>query len=105
MNSRIIAVTNNKGGVGKTTTVVNLAAGLALSGRRVLVIDTDPQANATFALLGAALPGQTLYDGMVTRSAALADLIHPSLTTQLDVIPSTINLSAADVVLAGVAGR
>lgn len=105
MKQRIIAITNNKGGVGKTTTVVNLAAGLALCGRRVLVIDTDPQANASFALLGANLPSLTLYDGLVSRDAVLADVIQPTLTSNLDVIPSTINLSAADVVLSGIAGR
>lgn len=105
MRPRTIAVTNNKGGVGKTTTVVNLAAGLALCGRRVLVIDTDPQANASFALLGPALPALTLYDALVARTTPLADLILPSPTPNLDVVPSTINLSAADITLAGVAGR
>ena len=105
MRTRIIAVTNNKGGVGKTTTVVNLASGLAATGRRVLVIDTDPQANASFALLGAEIPHTTLYDVLVTRTTTIADLIYPSPTPDLDVIPSTINLSAADITLAGVPGR
>src|SRR4051812_40697914 len=105
MKTRIITVTNNKGGVGKTTTVVNLAAGLALQGRRVLVIDADPQANASFALLGAQLPHTTLYDGLVLKSVSLAELIIPSHSPGVDVIPSTITLSAADIALAGVPGR
>lgn len=105
MKSRIIAVTNNKGGVGKTTTVVNLGAGLALRGRRVLIIDADPQANASFALLGVDQPDHTLYEGLVLRTIALNELVRAAPTPGLDVIPSTINLSAADVVLAGVPGR
>lgn len=105
MDTRIIAVTNNKGGVGKTTTVVNLAAGLALANRRVLVIDTDPQANASFAMLGANLPTLTLYDALVARSTTVAEAIYPSPMANLDVVPSVITLSAADITLAGVAGR
>lgn len=102
---RTIAVTNNKGGVGKTTTVVNLAAGLARKGRRVLVIDADPQANATFALVGAEPPRQTLYDALITSNATIPEVIVPTRSPGVDLIPSTINLSAADIVLAGTPGR
>lgn len=105
MKTRIIALANNKGGVGKTTTTVNLAAGLAHYGRRVLILDADPQANASFALLGEKQPDHSLYDGLVLRTTPLAGLIRTTPTPGLDVIPSTINLSAADVVLAGVPGR
>jgi chromosome partitioning protein len=105
MSPRIIAVTNNKGGVGKTTTVVNLAAGLAQHDRRVLVIDTDPQANGTFALLGPQAPKLTLYDALITRTASLLDLMTPTTTVGVTLIPSHLNLSAADIVLAGIPGR
>lgn len=105
MKTRIITITNNKGGVGKTTTVVNLAAGLALMGRRVLVIDCDPQANATFALLGPEPPTRTLHDVLVVNAAALRDVIVPSRSPGVDLVPSAITLSAADIVLAGVPGR
>ena len=105
MKTRIITVTNNKGGVGKTTTVVNLAAGLARHGRKVLIIDADPQANASFALLGPHQPHATLYDGLILKSVNFAELIVPSHSPGVDVIPSTITLSAADIALAGVPGR
>lgn len=102
---QIITITNNKGGVGKTTTVVNLAAGLALSGRRVLVIDCDPQANATFALLGPMPPEHTLYDVLIANTSSLADAIRSTNSPGVDLVPSAITLSAADIVLAGVPGR
>lgn len=105
MKRRVIAVTNNKGGVGKTTTVVNLAAGLAQYGRRVLVIDADPQANATYALLGPELPARTLYDCLITKTYRLADIVTPSRTKGVDVVPNNIALSAADLMLAGIPGR
>ena len=104
MKNRVIAITNNKGGVGKTTTVVNLAAGLALINRRVLVIDTDPQANATFALLGEDHPTSTLYDALIGTVSPI-HLVRATRSPQVDLIPSAITLSAADITLAGVPGR
>jgi len=105
MKKRVIAITNNKGGVGKTTTAVNLAAGLAASNRRVLVIDADPQANATFSLLGPEPPDLTLADVLIERSSEIPRVITPTRTEGVDLVPSTLTLSAADLALAGVPGR
>ena len=99
MTARIIAVTNQKGGVGKTTTTVNLATALAASMRRVLVIDADPQGNAS---TGFGLdPDDRQHDlyqlmsGAITTDAA----IHPTLVKGLMVIPSTGDLSAIEIEL------
>lgn len=105
MTTRIITITNNKGGVGKTTTVVNLAAGLARQSRRVLVVDADPQANTTFALLGPIAPAVTLYDVLVANSVPMPRAVTPTHARGVDLVPSHINLSAADITLAGVPGR
>ncbi len=105
MKKRVITVASNKGGVGKTTTVVNLAAGLALSNRRVLVIDTDPQANSTYALLGQKIAEQTLYDVLIGSVSSLYDVIMKTGTPGIELIPSSITLSAADITLAGIPGR
>ncbi|MGO1592207.1 MAG: ParA family protein [Ancrocorticia sp.] len=100
-HTRIIAVANQKGGVGKTTTAVNLAAGLAMGGLRVLVIDDDPQGNATTALgieNRDAVP--TLYD-VLTGKQSLLSIIRPTeALPSLYVAPSNISLSLVDVELA-----
>jgi chromosome partitioning protein len=96
---RTIACTNQKGGVGKTTTIVNLASYLALAGDRVLVIDLDPQGNATSGLGIDRTGGVSVYDAVVD-DLALADLVTPTTTAGLDVIPSSIALAGAEVELA-----
>ncbi len=96
---RVIACTNQKGGVGKTTTVVNLASYLALAGARVLVVDLDPQGNATSGLGINRSTGSSVYDAVVD-GIALADLIRPSATEGLSVVPSSIALAGAEVELA-----
>ena len=72
---RIVSLTNNKGGVTKTTTTVNLAYGLARSGRRVLVVDTDAQSNTTYTLLGRMDQEYTLFD-VLFNNVRLADIIQ-----------------------------
>src|SRR5215472_2897471 len=101
---RRIAIINQKGGVGKTTTAVNLAASLAQAGRSVCVIDLDPQAHAT-THLGIEPDGKSasLYD-VLTDSRPLAE-VRRKVEERLWVAPSDINLAAAEVELAGVVGR
>ena len=99
---RRIAVINQKGGVGKTTTTVNLAAALAAAGHRVLVLDLDPQGHAT-THLGVENPSPSLYDVLV-RNVPLA-AVRRRVEPGLDLVPATIDLAAAEVELAGVVGR
>ena len=95
---RKIVIANQKGGVAKTTTAVNLAAGLALKGRRTLLIDMDPQANTTFAVLGAEPPKRSVYELLITDEP-LSSFIMPTGQPMLDIVPSTINLAGAEVEL------
>src|SRR5471032_3094897 len=101
---RRIAIINQKGGVGKTTTTVNLAAALAKAGKRVLVLDLDPQAHAT-THLGKEPNGKapSLYDVLIDNRP-LAD-VRVQVSDNLWLAGSDINLAAAEVELAGVVGR
>jgi chromosome partitioning protein len=106
---RTIAVVNQKGGCGKTTTAINLAAFLALEGRRTLVVDMDPQGHATLGLLTDAVqPSKTMYDVFVHhgngRDTRLHDILR-SVQTHLDVAPANILLSAVPEKFAGMSGR
>ncbi len=101
---RIFTLANNKGGVTKTTTTVNLAYGLAKMGRRVLVIDADAQSNSTYSLLGDLPQENTLVD-VLFNNMRLADIIVGTKQERLYIAPGGIDLSAADLLMANATGR
>ena len=96
--TRIIAIANQKGGVGKTTTTVNLGAELAALGRHVLLIDLDPQAAATYSLgIDPEALDLTLYDVMVRREGNITDIIYKTPVEGMELVPSNLDLAAAEL--------
>ena len=99
---RIIAIANQKGGVGKTTTSINLSASLAAKGKKVLVIDTDPQGNTTsgFGIEKNELE-DTIYE-LILGECSIRDCIISNVIKNVSVVPSNVNLAAAEIELIGV---
>ena len=100
--SKVIAVTNQKGGVGKTTTSVNLSAALAYMGKKVLLVDIDPQANATQGIgVDRSSLSLTVYDA-ITQSKPLKDIIISTDVKNLDIVPANIDLAGVEIELSQV---
>lgn len=95
---KIVTINNVKGGVAKTTTATNLAAGLARRGKRVLLIDSDPQANASSNLYPGQTADKTIKD--LFQGTPISEIISPSIEPGLDIIPSCLAFSTIELELA-----
>src|SRR5215208_4291461 len=106
IRGRIVAVANQKGGVGKTTTAINVATSLALAGRKVLLVDVDPQGNLTsgVGLKGARTTAGTVYEALLT-DADPASFLLDTQVQNLSLIPADRNLTGAEIELVAMPQR
>ena len=105
-HARVVAVANQKGGVGKTTTAINVATSIAVSGRRVLLVDVDPQGNLTsgVGLKGEKAPGGTIYEALMSDADA-ETFVLPTRVDNLFLIPADRSLTGAEIELVSVLAR
>ena len=98
MDKKIISVINQKGGVGKTTTVINLAAGLTMKGKKILVIDLDPQGNATTGLGHSNIDGseKNIYNAL-NGSKSISEIIQTTKIDNLDIVTSNVTISKLSI--------
>ena len=96
-----IAIANQKGGVGKTTTAINLAAAMAQKGKRVLLVDLDPQANSTISFLDIQEVDLSIYDLLTEHSLYFEDVLKQTKVENLELLPARINLAKLEGKLVG----
>lgn len=97
----IVAIANQKGGVGKTTTAINLAAALAIRGKSTLLIDLDPQGNSTLSCIERQDISRTIYDAIIDPTCPMSEVIQPSSQERLSVAPARIALAKLEARLVG----
>jgi len=102
---KIIAIANEKGGTGKTTVAVNLGAALTIRGMKTLVLDLDPQGNASYMLSRIADDDPAMYSVLANGDVPLSSIIQPTTTENLDIAPSNLHLAGAEIQLATMLGR
>jgi chromosome partitioning protein len=104
--ARVVAICNQKGGVGKTTSTINLGAALTEYGRQVLLVDFDPQGALSVGLgMAAPQPDRTIYNLIMDQGVPVDEVLRPTSVPGLDLLPSNIDLSAAEVQLVTEVGR
>lgn len=105
-HAQVVAMCNQKGGVGKTTTTINLGAALAETGRKVLLVDFDPQGSLSVGLgINPHTLDQSIYDLILTRGTEIDDVIDETVVEGMDILPSNIDLSAAELQLVSEVAR
>lgn len=102
---KIVAISNEKGGTGKTTLAVNLGAALAIRGKKTLLIDMDPQGNASYILAKITDEDPAMYSVLTEKDITLDAIIQPTATEHFDIVPSNLHLAGAEIQLATLLGR